>query len=1110
MISQLRKGWGIRAVLLTLVIGFFLSGAAAYFEQRLEHQRNATEFMREADNQFAAFKRQLEVDLAILRPAGAFLKSSQSVTRKEFQTFGQAAIDSDNTILALGWVPRVSYPKRSLFEEKARAEGLADFSFKELQNGHLVPAGTRDEYFPLYYISPQKGDNYKLGFDFATNPQLQAMLMKARDTGKIMASEPSFSMGGSSQENRYSFLVATPMYMGLPTTVSQRKETLHCFVVVFFEMTEIIEKALTQIDTGEFHIVMHVFDGDQILYPALEEHAVQEPFEADMMASGYHVEKTIEIGGRKLLVQLLPASDCWNKYHYSRSSLIIFVVGNLLTLLIALNYRNAGMRTAEIERQVAKRSKQLRASEDRAEAIISKAVIPIITINDVCLIQSFNPAAERLFGYEGDEVLGENVKILMPEPHQSQHDGYVGNFLETGKRKMIGIGREVTGLRKDGTTFPMHLSVSGTALLDEVLFIGMIVDLTNLKEAEAKLRDHRDNLSIVVDARTQELKVAMKHAEAANVAKSAFLANMSHEIRTPMNSVLGFVKIALESPDLPGELKIHLETAHNSAQNLLDLINDILDLSKLESKKLTLQTGCLDLPNTVNRSLKTLQSLARSKGLELKFDYDVDLPLCFEGDSGRLRQILVNLVGNAIKFTESGTITVTVKAADNGGDLLHFTVEDQGIGMTPEQAAQIFKPFTQANSSTARIYGGTGLGLAIVKQCVELMHGRVWVESEPGKGSQFHFTAKLPPTPCTPDCLSEEERGVPELVSPRLFHILLAEDILENVTLAKFRLEQQGHTVDHAWNGREAVEMYRQGGGDLILMDVMMPEMDGIQATRAIREIETGSDAHIPIIALTASVMKEDKDSFKDAGMDAVCGKPIILDELFRTMEEVVPQGVGRENEAAPGDLALEVKVDLSPVSHVVDVQAALDLWQDSLIFAESLQSFVEKHSDDTGKIRQLLDDGKSEDAHALSHTIKGAAGNLSMTGIVPLATKIDDAIKAGNYDQAIDLLPNLNEALASATLAVSQLELPKLSDTAPVKEFDAAVVSSLLQELLLLLDEDNPSVVEPVCGKLGEYLSKEELAVVGQAIDNFDFEQAKAETVILAEKLGVKMEAGG
>ena len=528
--------------------------------------------------------------------------------------------------------------------------------------------------------------------------------------------------------------------------------------------------------------------------------------------------------------------------------------------------------TRQLEEEIHERkmtSQRLEISETNLRTIIANVLDAIITIDENGVVETFNPAAEKIFGYDQSDIIGKNIKTLMPEPYQNEHDFYINQYIQTNEPRIIGIGREVTGKRKNGTIFPIDLSVSTTIREGKRIFVGVIRDITDRKKAEL------------------ELKQAKEDAESANRAKSMFLANMSHEIRTPMNAIIGFSELLASL--ITDEKQInYLESIRVSGKTLLGLINDILDLSRIEAGKFQLQFEKVNLHTIFNEIQQVFNMKASAKQLEFILDIDPNLPKRVQLDEIRFRQILFNLIGNAVKFTEKGQVRLKVKSIISNKDQtkidLHLFIEDTGIGIQQDQLVVIFESFVQQDGQSNRKYGGTGLGLAISKNLIEMMNGHIHVSSAEGKGTVFTIQFKdIEVVFDQTDAISLQEKFFN--ISQIMFEpaqVLIVDDIESNRMLIRESLALRGLDIIEAENGQQAVLFASEYLPDLIIMDIRMPVMDGYEATEIIKS--NPKTKHIPIIALTASLNFENPETMKKSQMNAYIAKPVNLQDLFQVL----------------------------------------------------------------------------------------------------------------------------------------------------------------------------------------------------------------------------------
>ena len=519
----------------------------------------------------------------------------------------------------------------------------------------------------------------------------------------------------------------------------------------------------------------------------------------------------------------------------------------------------------------------LREQDRYLRAVLDHAVTAIIIINEQGIIETFNPSAEALFGYAATEAIGHNVKLLMPEPYHSEHDGYLESYNSTGKAQIIGIGREVVGLRKDGTEFPLDLAVSEVKLHNRRIYIGMIRDITDMKDNEAQLEE----AAVELECRNAELEIAHQQTLAATRAKSAFLAAMSHEIRTPMNSIAAMTELLTET-SLSAEQEDYVQRLSRASSHLLELINDVLDLSKIESGQLQLESIPIYIPDLVANVAEMMAVRAHSKRIELVTHIRSDVTSTVSGDPTRLRQILVNLLGNAIKFTEQGQVLLQVESAEPGR--LRFSVSDTGIGIPGHKLNSIFDTFTQADASTTRKYGGTGLGLTICKRLVKLMGGDIKISSILGLGSTFRFTILLP----------EASVQLPQPVSPVLssqcMRILVVDDNAATRLVIRDALEMANAAVTESADGTDALAVIRTAHAnghpfDLMIIDRHMPNMDGFDVIVTARAMPEGRA--LPILLLLSDILKGDRQRMAELGLQHHLNKPISCTALFAAISKI-------------------------------------------------------------------------------------------------------------------------------------------------------------------------------------------------------------------------------
>lgn len=964
----------------------------------------------------------------------------------------------------------------------------------------------------------------------------------------------------------------------------------------------------------------------------------------------------------------------------------------------------------------------LQTNQTRLSTILDTAVDGIITIDMQGHIVSFNHAAEQIFGWTTDEVMGKDTAMLMPKVYSLRHNHFLKHFGENGQAKILGVGREVTGVKKDGTNFPMRLAVGKANIPGEPLIVGFITDLTQrnamknaMRERDEQLRSlmanipgvtfrchydqdwsmqlisesvleltgweakvflenhlsfnafthpedakrittevasalsdgshyaieyriqHRNgqekwvsemgcavrdkagnvtmldgvilditenklknaayesiaraiNLSTSMaeysmdgtflaandsfltligyereeiigkhhsilcseqDAASEryhnkwrdlnqgkfvegeykrlgkhgreiwihasysplldadgrpckvlmflidiseririenDLKEAKNKAELAASAKATFLANMSHEIRTPMNAIIGFSEIMMDTP-MQEEQRRYMSTINGSAKSLLHLLNDILDSAKLEKGKLELETIDFSLHALLDNIISTLWIQARSKNLDLQLEIPADIPMYYRGAPDRIRQVLMNLLGNAIKFTEHGWVKLQVTLDKEG--MIVFEVIDTGIGIAKDRLDAIFEPFTQADSSMSRRFGGTGLGTTISKQLVELMGGHISATSEIGIGSKFTMT--LPLKSVTLEAVQEEYTAS---TLPAM-QILVADDIRQNLDLISILLGRDGHQITTASNGLEAVKKFQHHTYDLIILDVQMPDLDGLGAAAQIRVIETEKQLkRTPIIALTASVLQEDRLAAFAAGMDGFASKPIDIKALNQEMQRVTQlqcEGFATiSNQTAT--------TNQSSPQTAINLEKGISLWGSQTLYLHELTKVAQELPTQLARIKEALSQQNFSELGALAHACKGVSGNLALSELSSHFSQLEKHAHAKDLLNANDTVRLIANAMTRFMSALA--DMPSSQQTDPVAAKPNAVYDiSAMKVLLDALSQaaQQAEIDDTQLQRLAHMaLPDDKVAVdrIIEAFNDFEFEQA-AEAIL-------------
>lgn len=664
------------------------------------------------------------------------------------------------------------------------------------------------------------------------------------------------------------------------------------------------------------------------------------------------------------------------------------------------------------EEQAAKQA--LVDSASRIKAILNTVADGIISLNEEGFIETVNPATEALFGYSSKEILGRNIKVLLPEAYHGRYDRYLATFSSKGQKQGPGVGLDIEGRRKNGSSFPMFFAIGRMMQGGHCHFTGIVRDISERKSAERNL----------IDAKEQ--------AEQANRTKDSFLATMSHEIRTPLTGMLGMLEVLSLSP-LSRDQNETLQAAWSSGRSLLRIVSDILDWSKIEDGKLEIVSVSTSIPNLLREVVNTYSRSASAKGLILFQYVDERLSQTHIVDALRLSQVLNNFVSNAIKFTSQGKVELRADliARHESGEEIRFSVRDTGIGISPEAQKQLFQRYRQGSADTARLYGGTGLGLAICRCLADLMDGHVDLESTPGVGSTFSFTLTLP---ISAEQSAETVHLHPEVVEQRavtpLFDtldetqiplVLGVDDHPINRAVLERQLKLLGLHVELAENGKDALNQWQLKHFDLIVTDCHMPEMDGYTFSREVRRIE-GEEGltRIPILAWTANALPEELEKCQTAGMDELVVKPTDIRQLKKVLSKwfsewqvsVDSSQDSTQSQTEVVESSARDPLNMIEAANIINYSDLEKIVPDRSEHPQVLQDFLTHIRADYIKLDDVLKQGDQQNIERAAHRMKGSSRMVGASALADACAAIEQSARAGDIPGARNVQPALQASI--------------------------------------------------------------------------------------------------
>lgn len=980
-----------RLPLIILLFGGLLSLICGYQMRAHRQQQLQIKFMQQAEHMASELQQRMKsYEYGLLAASGVVIGAGgPAITRMRFHDYmlSQDLSKEFPGARGFGFIRRLQSTEITNFLNSIRSQGRTDFQIKQWQSTIQSPIKSRNRnYYVIEYIEPYENNYQALGLNIASEPKRRHAAEAAMLSGKPTLTAP-ITLLQANQKTDMGFLLLMPVYYlgSQPQSAAQRQSKTLGWVYAPLVISEV----LPSLDWTGHDIGVQFID-------LATDHIFYQTYAKSQTLTDLQHQITVKIAERDWQLKFIGLPGFAKNAGMMDINLIIFLMLLITVMIAAVVFQVIKNKKSQQKSLFEQQQQQyLYQMMDDLHQIMDAAPCGILIMDHRGLIREVNKGLCSLLGYSRESLLKKSINAILPERYLRNNPELISDLLRQAEDQDEGVSIKFKAIHQNGHEFPVLASFRKMLRGKERTLITSWIDISEQTKQE------------------HQLKEAAEAAKAAAKSKSEFLANMSHEIRTPMNGIIGMTALALDT-HLTELQRDYLKMVQDSANYLLQLINDILDFSKMDSGKLKLSAIDFQIRDFVDNRLKLLKNSIEQKNLLFNLEVSPDVPQWLHGDPDRWIQIVINFVSNALKFTQQGSITVKIDVIEqpNQSDetiLLYCGVKDTGIGIPEAAQKHIFDAFTQADNSITRRYGGSGLGLSICRQVVELMNGRIWVDSRVGEGSHFQFSVLF-------NRVADENLAAAQLTelvgqdnyqqAEKPLTILLAEDHPVNQKIVMETLSRRGHQLTLAENGHQALERYAEHKFDLILMDVQMPGMDGETATTAIRLLERESAAHVRIIGLTAHALVGDKERLLNVGMDDYLSKPFMPQELIRKVEQSsrLPDLENRSDLEASGSLP------------IFNRQEALERALGELPLLKKLANlFVDNLPAMRADLLQAMEKQDAEAMARAAHFFKGSAGNFSAQACVVIAQQMEQACEAVDWS-------SLQKLMAEWELQVNRL----------------------------------------------------------------------------------------